>query len=62
MTPAEAKRVKVGTSVVWESSGERGKVVEKGEAGIRVQWDDGTLATYMLAAISHGLLHVQVAQ
>lgn len=59
MTPQEAKRLRVGTPVKWESSGELGTVTETGEAGIRVTWKDGTVATYLFAAIGHGLLHVQ---
>lgn len=61
MTPAEAKRLKVGAAVLWESSGERGTVTEKGQAGLRVKWDDGTDAIYLYAATGHGLLHLKAA-
>lgn len=61
MTPQEAKRIKVGTRVKWESSGERGTVMEKGEPGIRVKWDDGTETVYLYLQTAHGLLHVQRA-
>ncbi len=62
MTPKEAEKLRVGAAVKWESSDERGKVVEKGEAGIRVKWDDGTLATYLYQATGCGLLHVQAVR
>jgi hypothetical protein len=58
MTAMEAKKLRVGSAVKWESSGERGKVTEKGEAGIRVKWDDGTEAIYLYLETAHGLLHV----
>lgn len=61
MTPQEARKIKVGQSVIWESSGERGKVTEKGEAGIRVLWDDGTNTVYLFTQTAHGLLHVKKA-
>lgn len=62
MTPKEAQRMKVGQQVKWESSGELGVVSEKGEAGIRVKWDDGTIATYLFAVTHAGLLHVQAVR
>lgn len=62
MTPSEARTVKIGTPVKWESSGERGKVVEKGEVGIRVIWDDGTNAVYLYTQTAEGLLHVQAVR
>ncbi len=62
MTKAAAKRLKIGTRVVWESSGEAGAVTEKGEAGIRVRWDDGTDAVYLYLETARGLLHVQEAR
>jgi hypothetical protein len=59
MTPQQAKRIRIGTKVTWESSGEKGEVTEKGQAGIRVMWDDGTNAVYLYTQTEHGLLHVQ---
>ena len=61
MTPSEARKAPVGTPVIWESSGERGKIVDKGEAGIQVRWDDGKCAVYLYLETAHGLLHVQKA-
>lgn len=62
MTPAEAKKLRVGERVKWESSDEFGRVVEKdGGPGIRVRWDDGTDAIYLFEETSRGLLHVQRA-
>lgn len=62
MTPTEARKAKIGSVVKWESSGEQGKIVERGEAGIRVKWDDGTDAVYLYAAVSCGLLHLQAVR
>ena len=61
MTPAEAKKIKIGTMVIWESTREQGIVTEKGQAGIRVKWNDGTDAIYLYHQTGHGLLHVQKA-
>lgn len=54
MTPQEARKVKVGTAVTWMPTGEAGKVTEKGEAGIRVIWADGTDAVYLWNAGAFG--------
>lgn len=50
MTPTEARKLKVGAAVKWEPTGESGKVTEKGEAGLRVTWADGTDAVYLYFA------------
>lgn len=58
MTAQDAKRTKIGARVKWESSGEYGTITEKGAAGIRVAWNDGTEAIYLYAVTSSGLLHL----
>jgi hypothetical protein len=60
MTPKEALNTKIGARVVWESSNERGTVVDKSAAGILVRWDDGTEIVYEYAETRHGLRHVQL--
>lgn len=58
MNEAEARKLRVGAVVAWESSGERGKVHEVASEGVRVVWDDGTNAVYLFTQRSHGLLHL----
>lgn len=62
MTPVEARKITVGSLVVWEPSNERGKVVEKGPAGIRVHWEDDTDAVYLYTQTAHGLLHLKAVK
>jgi hypothetical protein len=51
MTSTEAKRIKLKQRVKWASNDtEFGRVTEKGDAGIRVTWDDGTVTTYLYVA------------
>ncbi len=46
-------RINVGAAVVWKPTGECGKVTDKGRAGIRVLWDDGTDAVYLYTQTAH---------
>jgi hypothetical protein len=47
VTAQEAKRLKVGTQVQWQPTGELGQVTEQIAAGIRVLWADGTEGIYL---------------
>lgn len=61
MTPEEARRVRIGASVRWESSGERGCVAGRDADGITVLWYDGERIRYPYAVTHSGLLHVQTS-
>lgn len=59
MTIQEAKKLKVGDRVKWPRFGDKGTVTEKGEAGIRVTWDDKQVVVYLYHA--GGIQHLERA-
>lgn len=44
MTVAEARTIKAGQRVVWESDAARGTVREVSYASLKIEWDDGKWA------------------
>lgn len=44
MNQSQAKRLKVGDTVVWEGGPIKGKVIERGYNAVKIEWSDGEIS------------------